>query len=159
MWYGFCFHNFNMQFIWDVSPTFCLGTNVVGSKVYRTAFSGILSIGEQLPPNRVLAYYFKVDLTSTVLDARSLHWKWMTSSHFDALASVNVQWANVSHVSLIIVLCCNKPICAYGLKVMILSHVEQCNHLLSLYAKQKLSHLHEIFVFTLFWCGMTGWWV
>ncbi len=52
----------------------CLGTNVVGTKVYRTAFSGILSSGghlhfDWLPPNRIIAHYHKVDLISTLLDA------------------------------------------------------------------------------------------
>ncbi len=51
----------------------CLVTNVVRTRVYRTPFSGILSIGgllhsDWLPPNRVIAHYHKVDLTSTLLD-------------------------------------------------------------------------------------------
>ncbi len=51
-----------------------LGTNVVGTKVYKTAFSGLLSSGgllhsDWLPPNRVIAHYHKVDLISTLLDA------------------------------------------------------------------------------------------
>ncbi len=52
----------------------CLGTNVVGTKVYKTAFSGILSSGgllhsDWLQPKRVIAHYHKVDLISTLLDA------------------------------------------------------------------------------------------
>ncbi len=47
---------------------------MVGTKVYRTAFSGILSSGgllhsNWLPPNRVIAHYHEVDLISTLLDA------------------------------------------------------------------------------------------
>ncbi len=85
-----------------------LGTNVVGTKVYRTAFSVILSSGgllhtDWLPPNRVITLCHKVDLISTLLDAlfaqkravltelaTGLHWKWMTSGHFDALAACGV---------------------------------------------------------------------
>ncbi len=56
------------------SPPFCLGTNVVGTKVYGAAFSGVLSSGgllrsDWLPPNCVIAHYHKVDLISTLLDA------------------------------------------------------------------------------------------
>ncbi len=52
----------------------CLGTNVVGTKVYSAAVSGILSSGgllhfDWLPSNRVIAHYYKVDLISTLLDA------------------------------------------------------------------------------------------
>ncbi len=47
----------------------CLGTNAVGTKVYRTAFSGILSSGGLLHSdwllNRVITHYHKVDLIST----------------------------------------------------------------------------------------------
>ncbi len=86
----------------------CLGTNVVGTKVYRTAFSVILSSGgllhsDWLPPNRVITLCHKVDLISTLLDAlfaqkravltelaTGSHWKWMTSGHFDALAACGV---------------------------------------------------------------------
>ncbi len=44
-----------------------LGTNVVGTKVYSAAFSGILSSGgllhsDWLPPNRVIAHYHRVDV-------------------------------------------------------------------------------------------------
>ncbi|KAI2645817.1 30S ribosomal protein S3 [Labeo rohita] len=54
-----------------------LGTNVAGTKVYRTAFSGNLSSGELLhsdwlPPSRVIAHYHKVDLTSTLPDAHTV---------------------------------------------------------------------------------------
>ncbi len=47
---------------------------MVGTKVYRTAFSGLLSSGgllhsDWLPPNRVIAHYHEVDLISTLLDA------------------------------------------------------------------------------------------
>ncbi len=47
------------------------------SEVYRTAFSGILSSrgllhSDWLPPNRVIAHYHKVDLTSTLLDAHTI---------------------------------------------------------------------------------------
>ncbi len=52
----------------------CLGTNVVRTKVYSAAFSGILSSGgllhsDWLPPNHVIAHYHNVDLISTLLDA------------------------------------------------------------------------------------------
>ncbi len=81
---------------------------MVGTKVYRTAFSGILSSGgllhsDWLPPNRVIVHYHKVDLISTLLDALIVqnaplspelaagsHWKWMTSGHFDALTACGV---------------------------------------------------------------------
>ena len=60
-----------------IFPPFCLGTNVVGTKVYRIVFSRIPSGGgllhsdwlPPLPPNRVIAYYHKVDLISTLLAA------------------------------------------------------------------------------------------
>ncbi len=47
---------------------------MVGTKVYKTAFSGTLSSGgllhsDWLPPNHVIAHYHKVDLISTLLDA------------------------------------------------------------------------------------------
>ncbi len=65
-----------LHFCWKTSVLVwkCLGTNVVGTKVYKTAFSGTLSSGgllhsDWLPPYRVIAHYHKVDLTSTLLDA------------------------------------------------------------------------------------------
>ncbi len=85
-----------------------LGTNVVGTNVYRTAFSVILSSGgllhsDWLPPNRVINLCHKVDLISTLLDAlfaqkhavltelaTGSNWKWITSGHFDALATCGV---------------------------------------------------------------------
>ncbi|KAL1252574.1 hypothetical protein QQF64_017267 [Cirrhinus molitorella] len=59
------------------SPPFRFGTNVVGTKVYRAAFSGILSSGalllligcRRLPLIRVIAHYHKVELISTLLAA------------------------------------------------------------------------------------------
>ncbi len=55
----------------------CLGTNVVGTKDYRTVFSGILSSwgllhSDWLLPIRFIAHYHKVDLTSTLLDAHTV---------------------------------------------------------------------------------------
>ncbi len=59
---------------------------MVGTKVYRTAFSGILSSGgllhsDWLLPNRFIAHYHKVDLTSTLLVAHTVQdtlRRWLT---------------------------------------------------------------------------------
>ncbi len=57
-----------------LTSPFCLGTNVVGTKVYglhslESFQAGELLHSDWLPPNRVIAHYHKVDLISTLLDA------------------------------------------------------------------------------------------
>ncbi len=75
----------------------CLGTNVVGTKVYRTAFSGILSSGgllhsDWLPPNRVIAHYHKVDLISTLLDALTVQNSPRRSRRSSPPAHIENEW-------------------------------------------------------------------
>ncbi len=75
----------------------CLGTNVVGTKVYKTAFSGILSSGgllhsDWLPPNRVIAHYHKVDLISTLLDALTVQNSPRRSRRSSPPAHIENEW-------------------------------------------------------------------
>ncbi len=70
---------------------------MVGTKVYKTAFSGTLSSGgllhsDWLPPNRVIAHYHKVDLISTLLDALTVQNSPRRSRRSSPPAHIENEW-------------------------------------------------------------------
>ncbi len=70
---------------------------MVGTKVYKTAFSGILSSGgllhsDWLPPNRVIAHYHEVDLISTLLDALTVQNSPRRSRRSSPPAHIENEW-------------------------------------------------------------------